>query len=289
VPIAASQQVRLRGSAHKPAGRPLSEALSRFLFGPEPQDDPIADEERVLAMLRGQEGALAPADVMRLTGLDRGRAEALLCRAIARHGGGVEVVGAAVVYRLKPRPWGSRPTLPPVWERPLDSPAVTGNSPRTDLALALVNLVVLAASAAALVQLMASGGWWGIALVPLGLSLMTFALPIARLFARRAEQRRIAREAGRRRLLRAVIERPAGGALQAYWLSHVWIEAAGHPISPSQLAAEMYAMGGEPDVDAEARLMFRFPDLDHEGRALAAERRALRARAGSPLAAAAHH
>jgi hypothetical protein len=275
VESAQHQQIRLRGSAQRAARRPLAEALSRFLFGP-PAAEPGIDEERVVGMLRGQEGAVAPADVMRVTGLDRVRAEALLCRGIARHGGQIDVVGAAVVYRLRPRRWGSWPALSPVWERPLAAPAVTGTQRRTDLMLALANVILLAASTAAFARLI-SGGWWAIAAAPLALSLVTLALPLARLLGRRAERRRVAHDRGRRRLLRAVLERPAGGALQAYWLSHVWIEAAGRPIAPAALANEMYTLGGEPDVDAEARLQFRFPDLDHEARALAAERRPLRA------------
>jgi hypothetical protein len=252
----------------------VSEALGRYLFGPpDAVDDPSRDDERVTAMLRGRAGAVAPADVMRLTGLDRRAAEALLCRAIARHGGCVEVAGAAVVYRLRPRPWGAIPELPPVWERPLEPPPVTGNHPRTDLLLALVNLIVLAASTFALAGLSATAGWWTLALAPFGLSVASLLLPLRRLFRRRRAERRLARSIGRRRLLRAVLERPAGGALSAYWLSHVWIEAAGRPIAPRALAEELHAFGGEPDVDGEARLLFRFPDLDHEARALAAERR----------------
>jgi hypothetical protein len=268
------QQVRPRGSAQKPVRRPVCEAVSRFLLGPPPADDPSADENRVVASLRSQPGAVAPAHVMRLTGLDRSRSEALLCRAIARDGGQIEASGTAVVYRLEPQPGGPRSPLPPVWTRPLAVPAITGNGRRTDLVLTLLTFALLVVSAAALGQLVAAGGWWGIALPPLGLSLLTCALPLARLFGRRSEKRRIAREIGRRRLLQAVLERPAGGALQAYWLSHAWIEAAGHAIGPAALAREMQALGGEADVDAESRLLFRFPDFDHEARALAAERRA---------------
>jgi hypothetical protein len=272
--------VRLSGSAGKPLRRPVLEAVARFVFGP-PSFDARAQhdhEEQVLATLRGQEGAIAPADVMRLTGLDRRGAEALLCAAVARFGGQIEAVGTAVVYRLSPRRWGSRPALPAAWERPLMAPPVTGNSGRMDLLLAAANLVLLAASLSALGELMLAGRWWGLALLPLLTSLLTFALPLARLFGRPAERRLIAREQGRLRLLRAVLERPAGGALQAYWLSHAWIEATGRPITPRALAEEMHALGGEPDVDGEARLLFRFPDLDHEARALAAERRPVRRR-----------
>jgi hypothetical protein len=275
---ATGHPVRLRGSAHRASRHRLSEALSRFIFGPPPGPDPAAEEERVCARLRGEEGAVVPADVMRLTGLDRVAAEALLCRAIARHGGFIDVDGAAVVYRLSGRGSRPAPSLPAVWEQPLAPSAVTGNRPRTDATLALLNLILLVISAAAFGRLMAIGVWWAAALFPLALSLATFALPLARVFGRGAERRWIARETGRRRLLRAVLARPAGAGLQAYWLSHVWIEAAGHPIAPAALVAEMRAMGGEPDLDAQARLLFRFPDLDYEARALAAARRPARAR-----------
>jgi hypothetical protein len=262
--------VRRRGSAKRPRRRPFSLALGRFTARPAPA--PAVDEEQLFAALRGQGGAVAPADVMRATGLDRAAAEALLCRALARHGGQIEVIDGAVVYRLRPLPSATRTSLTPVWERPLTS-ALPGNRRRTDLVLAMLNLLLLVASSAALGELLGASGWWGMALAPLGISLLGFLLPLARLAGRRAEQRRVAREAGRRRLLRAVIQRPAGAALQAYWLSHAWIEAAGHPIAPAALTDEMQALGGEADLDGDARLLFRFPDLDYEARALAAERR----------------
>jgi hypothetical protein len=260
-----------RRSAKRPRRRLFSQAVSRFTSGPAPAAPPI-DEEQLFTALRARRGAVAPADVMRATGLDRAGAEALLCRALARHGGQIEVVDGAVVYRLRPLPWATGTPLTPIWERPLTVP-MTGNRRRTDLVLALLNLLLLVASSAALGELVGASGWWGMALAPLGISLLGFLLPLARLAGRRAEQRRIAREAGRRRLLRAVIERPAGAALQAYWLSHAWIQAAGHAIAPAALTDEMQALGGEADLDGDARLLFRFPDLDYEARALAAERR----------------
>jgi hypothetical protein len=262
-------EARRRGSAQRPRRRLFSQALDRFTSAP----PPLVDEERLFAALRAQGGAVAPADVMRATGLDRAGAEALLCRALARHGGQIEVVEGAVVYRLRPLPWATRPKLAAIWERPLTAPLLSAQRRRTDLALALLNLFLLVASSAALGQLLGASGWWGMAMAPLGISLIGFLMPLARLVGRRAEQRRVAQEAGRRRLLRAVLERPAGGALQAYWLSHAWIQAAGHAIAPAALTHEMNALGGEADIDGDARLLFRFPDLDHEARALAAERR----------------
>jgi hypothetical protein len=255
-----------RGSARRPAPRRQS-ALGRFVFGPEVVRERVIDEDRMVEAIAEMGGLVAPAHVIRSFGVGRARAETLLCRAVARQGGTVDELDGAVVYRL---PTVEAPaTLPPIWRRRLVGPPVTGNRAAVDATLILLIFTVLVVSALAM-----SGAqeWWTAALAPLAASTLALVLPLARLLGRAAEQRRICRENGRRRLIRAVVERPAGGALSAHWLSHVWVEAAGHAIKPAALIHEMRTLGGEPDVDAEARLLFRFIDLDHEARALTAQR-----------------
>src|SRR4051794_7189553 len=178
-------EVRRRGSAQRPPRRLLSRTLSRLVFGPPPAATSSIDEDRLFAALRGQGGALAPAHVMRATGLDRASAEALLCRALARHGGRIEVIDGAVVYRLRPVRSVTRPSLPPVWERSLAAPGLTGRRRRADLALALLNLALVVASSAALGRLLGASGWWGMALAPLGISLLGLLLPLLRLVGQR--------------------------------------------------------------------------------------------------------
>jgi hypothetical protein len=270
-PVAVDRPPALAGGSARRRRSPrrrLPSALGRFVFGPEVLRERALDEERMVDAIVEMGGTVAPAHVIRIFGVDRVRAEALLCRAVARQGGSVDEVDGAVIYRLPPAP--APTTLAPVWRRRLVGPPVTGNRAAVDATLTLLIFTVLVVSALVL------GGaqeWWTAALLPLAASTVALVLPLARVLGRAAEQRQIARENGHRRLVRAVVERPAGAALSAHWLSHAWVEAAGHAIKPAALTAEMRALGGEPDVDADAHLLFRFPDLDHEARALAALRR----------------
>jgi hypothetical protein len=257
------------GSARRQAPRRRRQsALGRFVFGPEVVRERAIDEDRMVEAIAEIGGVVAPAHVIRIFGVGRARAETLLCRAVARQGGTVDELNGAVIYRLPPVE--APATLAPIWRRRLVGPPVTGNRAAVDATLTLLLFTVLVVSA-----LVLSGAqeWWTAALAPLAASTLALVLPLARLLGRAAEQRRISRENGHRRLIRAVVERPAGASLSAHWLSHVWIEAADHAIKPAALIEEMRALGGEPDVDAEARLLFRFTDLDHEARALTIERR----------------
>jgi hypothetical protein len=99
-------------------------------------------------------------------------------------------------------------------------------------------------------------------------AVFVLAMPLARVLRRRAHLDEVAAENGRRALLRAVLVRPPGRALGAHALSHAWIAASGRSVGQRRLFDEVLALGGEPDVDSKARLYFRFPDLDHEARAL---------------------
>jgi hypothetical protein len=257
-----------RGSARRRSPRRRwGSAVGRFVFGPQVVRERALDEARMLDAIAEIGGLVTPAHVVRIFGVGRARAEQLLCRAVARQGGSVEELDGAVVYRL-PSP-ESPATLAPVWRRRLAGPPVTGNKAIVDATLVMLIFTVLMVSALALAS---AEEWWTAALVPLCASTLALVLPLSRVVGRATEERRISRENGHRRLVRAVVERPAGAPLSAHWLSHVWVESSGHPIAARALTEEMRALGGEPDVDGEARLMFRFPDLDHEARAVARHR-----------------
>jgi len=267
--------IRARGTAHLTTHDSWGASIARYLFGPAPVAE-HGEGEALLTEVRRLGGVVSPADVMRVTGLARAAAEALLCRLAAHHGGDVEVSDTgAVIYRFPALARGSRQPQRPVWERPRALAPVTGNELSVDLTLAAVNLLVVAASATVMVCTLASSDWQpAVALVPFTLSLLALALPLSRLTSRHARLRELAQENGRRALLREILERPAGAALGAYALSHAWIAACGRAIRPKRLLEEIRAIGGEPDVDDDARLMFRFPELDDEARAVALERAA---------------
>ena len=95
-----------------------------------------------------------------------------------------------------------------------------------------------------------------------------FGLHVKDLNALQAHVSEVAAENGRRALFRAVLQRRTGSTLGAHALSHAWVAGSGRVIPRGRLFDEVLALGGEPDVDGQARLYFRFPDLDHEVRAL---------------------
>jgi len=245
----------------------------RYLFGPTPTL--VLDPESLLVEIDRLGGVVAPADIIRVTGLRREAAEALLCKLAARHGGDVFVHGTAVLYRF-PRLMGGVPRLIfdgrsplPVWERSRRPDAITGNRPSVDRWLVLANLLMVIAAATMAARTLSANVWQPVlAILVFALGLAALAMPATRLVRRHAHLAEVAAENGRRALVRAVLQRRLGSALGAHALSHAWIAAAGRVVRQCRLFDEVAALGGEPDVDGRARLFFRFPDLDHEARAL---------------------
>jgi hypothetical protein len=263
--------VRARGTAQLEPRESLAAPVARYLFGPAPSGSGAA--EAALAEIRRRGGVVAPADIMRVTGLRRPDAEALLCKLAARHGGDVGVVGEAVLYDFPGLAGRVRPATVPIWDRTRTLDAVTGNEPLVDFLLLTANLLVLVNSGLGILRTLGTSAWApALALLPFLAALFALSLPLSRLTARRARRQEVAAENGRRALLRVILERTPGAALGAHALSHVWIAGSGAAIGPQRLANELRALGGEPDVDDHSRLQFRFPDLDHEARALAALR-----------------
>jgi hypothetical protein len=266
-----------RGTAQRVVTETWGTAVLRYLFGPEPSA-PDGDEA-VLAEIHRLGGVVAAADVMRVTGLSRARAEARLCRLLARHAGDIEVGSrGGVLYRFVGLERGVRAPAA-IWERAAATPPVTGNEPAVDLVLTFFSLLALVLSGTAIIRTVASSDWQpALALVPFLLALLMLTLPLVRLQQRRALRRQVAIENGRRALLRAVLQRPVGAAIGAHALSHAWACASGKAIARQELLDEVAALGGELDVDDHARLQFRFVALDEETLSLAEERRSSRHR-----------
>jgi hypothetical protein len=256
-------EARAGGTAHLETGESWWTAIARYLFGPAPTVELGA--ETLLAEIRRLGGLVVAADVMRVTGLSRARAEGLLCRLLARQGGDVEVgLAGGVLYRFADV--AGRARVPgPIWNQPLRSAPITGNETAVDLVLVFINLLLLALSGTALARTWSHMAWRPVlVLVPFLLSALALVLPLCRLHGRRARAQEAAVENGRRGLLRAVLERPVGAPLGAHALSHAWAASSGQAIRAPQLIDEVRALGGELDVDEQARLQFRFVTLDEE-------------------------
>ncbi len=296
---------------------PFYEKVNRFVFGPtEAPEDPREHERLIVAEIRARKGRIGLADVMRVTGLSRDAADQRMARLMLDYDGDVTVSeGGGITYRFaalrktadeRQSPVGP----PPVWTRPKELPRLTGNEMGANVMVALLNGFNL------LMSLVVLGGnftlariWnvWSMArhpdlgieplgydgvplalgLVPLVFSLVIFALPLGRALLRPFEARAVARENGRRGLLRAILEhaRTRTPATENS-LREAWSRAAGAQPSDAELGRAIVELGGDVDLEASEHtkvrvgarveegspVRYRFADLEAEAEALEDER-----------------
>lgn len=281
----------------KVAKRPFYERVNRFFFGPEePPADPLAQERAILAEIRAQKGRIGLADVMRVTGLPRDQADPLMARLMLDYDGTVEVSEeGGISYRFTDlrktvaAADSSRPE--PVWTKRETLAPLTGNGAGDNLLIGGLNAFNLLASTWVIgagltldkIGLLLSGiplaklpiGGTPIALgvVPLVFSIALFALPLVRGLFRPWAARRVARENGRRAVLRAVLSSVGKGGVSDDKLVAAWRDAAGREPEPKEITRQVVALGGDVDLEAaEGGIRYRFPDLEYEAKAVAAER-----------------
>lgn len=275
------------------------EKVNRFFFGPPVEPDEAQGmEKKLLAEIRAQKGRIGLADVMRVTGLPRTESDGLMASLMVDYDGDVEVSEQggityrfAALRRTADASSGERP--PPVWAKKLRQKPLTGNTFGANLLIVLLNAFNLGMSWWALgvgltleklgmllsrvpLEKLPEGGTAvALGVVPLVFSLALFALPLARLATRGVEARRIARENGRRALLREVLKGVRGRGVQGETLRRAYEEAAGRPLAEEALTKEIVALGGDVELESAGEgVRYRFPDLELEARALEAEREA---------------
>jgi hypothetical protein len=291
---------------------PFYEKVNRFVFGPpKVERDPREQERLVLAEVRLQKGRVAPADVMRVTGLQREEAERLLLRLVVDYGGDIEATdNGAVVYRFKDlrttAKAGEREPVPsPIWGSRVNLPPLTGNTGGSNFLFGLINAFNLAASTYVLANgltlerltLMISqarerfpeplpppdGIPLALGAVPFAFSLALFLLPLLRSLRRPAEKARVARENGWRGMLRVVLTGRRGRVeMSTAELSQAWMAAGGKAPTEHELRDAVRAAGGDVDVDEKGELVFRFEVLERELQATEEDRRGASGEEASP-------
>jgi hypothetical protein len=288
----------------KPDETPFYEKVNRFFFGPTvPDPDPRAMERRVLAEIRAQKGRVGLADVIRVTGLPREEADPLMARLMLDYDGTVEVSEeGGIVYRFealrKTADEGPINRPKPIWARLKRLVPLTGNPLGTNLLIVGLNGFNLIMSWFALTNHLTfeklnwlfqmyqyhgprylrpqeppDGTAIALGVVPLVFSLALFALPLVRAAVRPFKERRIARENGRRAMLREILENGPTGEVTDESLAAAWKEAAGSPPDEKELTREVVKLGGDVDYES-GKVRYRFPDFEAEAKALAAEREA---------------
>ncbi|MBK8254763.1 MAG: hypothetical protein IPK82_19145 [Polyangiaceae bacterium] len=304
-----------RQSSHAPspfvAGAPPSDApkvpfyekVNRFFFGPdEPPQDERALEKKVIAEIRAQKGRIGLSDVMRVTGLPRDTADPLMSRLMLEYDGNVAVSEeGGIVYtfanirRTADDPeLASEPRPASVWDADKGLLPFTGNPFGSNMLIILMNgfNLIMAYWAYSnnwtierltqMFQGLPPEQWappttaWVLGVVPLVFSIALFALPLFRALWRPFKARRVAREQGRKALVRAILERvQQKRSIRETELAGAWAAAAGDLPDSKVIQREVVALGGDVDMEqTEDGVRYRFPDLEAESRALAAEREA---------------
>jgi hypothetical protein len=290
---------------------PFYERVNRFVFGPARVPvDPREQERNILAEIRLQKGRIAPADVVRVTGLSREDAEHLLLRLVVDYDGEITVSdGGAIMYsfvglRTTTNDGSGRESMPsPIWNRRIELPPLTGNSAGSNVLFGVINGFNLIASGVVLangltlerlsalfVRLatrdpelamiplpVADGIPLVLGAVPFAFSVALFALPLLRLLRRPREAHRVARENGWRGLLRQVLASDAAMRRVEYTpgeLSKAWAAAAGRVPGDDELQAAVQKLGGEVDLRADGTLIYKFDVMAREVEALLGARAA---------------
>lgn len=287
-----------RSTRGQQADVPLYEKVNRFVFGEAVKpDDPNARMANLLAAIRAGKGRIGLSDVLRVTGLPRDQADAMMAGLMLDYEGDVFVEErGGITYRFEALRKTAEAT-PSTWQPPaawdaMPTPrSLTGNTFGANLLVALLNGFNLTMSA----WLLGSGftvadlfalfhrnvpAWapaggipWVLGVVPLLLSLLVFVVPIGRAIVRPWKNAKLARERGRLALLREVLARvPHAEPVREDQLKRAYRAAAGEEPTDSMLRERIVELGGDVDLDAGEPIRYRFPELEEEAAALADER-----------------
>jgi hypothetical protein len=262
----------------------------------------MENERRILAAIRAGKGRIGLADVMRATGLPREKADPMMARLMLDYEGDVGVSQDGGIFYSFPamrktasESEASRPSAPPpaAWDdHPKPLPPLTGNSAGANLGIAALNAFNLLMGFWAIGNgltlervshlfdrvpppMVDSGVPIALGVVPIIFSALLFVVPVGRALVRPSRQRKQVEERGRLAVLRAVLERVRGKQpVTDRVVADAWRGATGRPAEAKRLDRELIALGGDVDIEAGggAETRWRFPDLETEAAAVAAER-----------------
>jgi hypothetical protein len=278
---------------------PLYERVNRFFFGPHaPPEDPRENERLIVAAIRAGKGRIGLADVMRVTGLPREKADPMMARLMLDYDGDVDVSeDGGIVYRFAAiRKTASETTTErepaPAWTRAKPLAPLTGNPVGANLAIGAINAFNLFM------------GLWGIennmtleraihlfdkvphhvvdtgmpialGIVPLVFSALLFLLPLGRALVRPMRVKAAVEEKGRLAVLHEVLDRVrVKQPVTDQGVAEAWKSATGEAPAGKRLDRELVALGGDVAIEESGATKWRFPELETEAAAVEAEREA---------------
>jgi hypothetical protein len=292
---------RRYGARSREPGVPLYERVNRFFFGPSAEpEDPLAAERGILAAIRAGKGRIGLADVMRVTGLPRDRADPLMSKLMLDYDGDVGVSEDGGIFYSFPAmrktassvsPAGDASVPPPAWARAQPLAPLTGNTLGTNFAIAGLNAFNLFMGLWSVENGMTlervshlfdrfphpihdTGTALALGVVPFVFSTLLFALPLARAALRPLRARAATEERGRLALLRVVLERlRKKEPVTDKAVNEAWRVATGNEPDTKRINAELLALGGDVSLE-ESPARWRFAELETEAAAVEAEREA---------------
>ena len=260
-----------------------------FVFGPPrvPLPDVLANAQELASFLRLNKGLVSIPEIQALTGYTRTQAENFLTRSLANFEGEAKISDNGSLYadfsefmRRK-----NRENEAPViyyWDEFEPEHELTGNTSGNNLIIIGMNLfnMVMAWYVMFMPLGLESGLQIGLGLIPFVYALLFFFIPMVRAFflMPKKTQRRLNNV--RKRLMRTIFqENSAMLSLEHLTELANANSASGKepPLNPASVEAVMkdliYDLKGEMFLDDQAKVMYRFEDLDRELNDVEAERR----------------
>lgn len=209
---------------------PIYQRIFNYVFGPQVKVDPLAGERAFARFVRARRGRVTAADWASRTGQSLSEADSALTGSVMRFRGDIDVTNSGtLVYRfddLRVTAETNRANggvdersqdLPPIWERPVQVPAFTGNKGSTNTwitAFNSFNLIMATAVLASAAQL-TTAAIIGLGIVPLLFSLSFFAIPLMRRVGYNKMKKKAAKEEQRRAQIQAVYYSAQDGEARA--------------------------------------------------------------------------
>ncbi|TXD35956.1 hypothetical protein FRC98_14895 [Lujinxingia vulgaris] len=257
---------------------PLYKRIFQFVFGPELTRDELAAERAFARFVRARQGRITAADWASRTGLSLEEADQALTAATVRFRGDIDVAAdGTLIYRFDDlrvtSEAGADDRLQPpkpIWTRKVTVPPLTGNKGSTNTWIAIFNTFNLIMGAFILggVTGLSTGVSVVLGVIPVLFSLMFFAIPLGRRFARGGKLRRAKRENERRELIEAVYLSAATDGVARPVDAKIFET---HPRGD-----EIFAdFDGEIRVEDDGRTLYLFPEVARQlGAAESARQRA---------------
>ncbi len=274
-----SRRGRSRGRIkrfHERVEKPFYQKIFDFVFGPQPERDPLAIHRAFASFVRANQGRVTAADWSSRSGQSLEDAERALTAALVRFGGDVEVDDdGQLVYTFDELRLTTKdaqnvdPFDAPdyIWYRQAKAPPLTGNPSSTNWWIGAFNAFNLVMST--VISFYAAGTLgatlaFGLGFFPLVFSLLFFAIPAVRNLRHSRLEREAREENARRDAMRRIWESTDGGIARAIPASQL------HSLVRDELARDFDA---EVEVDPNTgALTYRFETLAAQRRAAEAAR-----------------